>query len=117
MLEVISSWYLVLGRIYATLPAEQEIIANRSRALPHLILGWFRQMDLTFSHRVRSQITALRLAGTLFGIFCLVHVWRLLAGFDVVIGQHHIPAAASVFAAVVTGALSVWFWKLSFDQS
>lgn len=62
---------------------------------------------------MNSPVTGLRLAGTLFALIALVHVWRLVRGFDVIIGNHHIPASASVVGAIIAGALSLWMWKLS----
>jgi hypothetical protein len=65
---------------------------------------------------MNSRITGLRVAGTLFGIFCLAHLWRLIAGLDVVIGHRHIAPTLSVAAALLAGALSLWMFKLSAEQ-
>lgn len=63
-----------------------------------------------------SRTTALRVAGALFGLFALVHVVRLLLGWDVRIAGQHVSPALSVVAAIVAAALSAWMWKLASDE-
>ena len=65
---------------------------------------------------MNSRRTGLQVAGTLFAIFCLIHLWRLLAKVDVVIGQRHVPFLVSVVAIVIAGALSLWMWKLAAEE-
>jgi hypothetical protein len=48
-------------------------------------------------------------AAVIFGIMALVHLYRLAAPFEVVIGPCHLPQWASIIALVVTGGLS---WML-----
>jgi len=62
---------------------------------------------------MNSPATGLKLSATIFAIFALVHVLRLVKKFDVVVGSHHIPLMVSVVAIVVAGVLSIWMWKLS----
>ena len=62
---------------------------------------------------MNSPVTGLRFAGTLFALIALIHIWRLVGGFDVIIGNQHIPASVSVVGAIIAGALSLWMWKLS----
>jgi hypothetical protein len=62
---------------------------------------------------MNSQSQGLRVAGVLFGLICLGHVWRLLAHVGVQLGSHVIPMWPSVAAAIVAGALSLWMWRLS----
>jgi len=62
---------------------------------------------------MNSPVTGLRFAGTLFALIALIHVWRLVQGFDVIIGNQHIPPSASIVGAIFAGALSLWMWKLS----
>lgn len=63
---------------------------------------------------MNSQSLGLRVASIIFGIMCLVHGWRLLfSHFTMQIGSHHLPLMGSGVALVVTGALSIWMWRLS----
>lgn len=60
-----------------------------------------------------SHDVALKLAGTIFGILCVAHVWRVFIGLRVVVGNYAVPLSLSVIAAVVSGALSLWMWRLA----
>jgi hypothetical protein len=62
---------------------------------------------------MNSPAFGLRVAGTVFGIVSLAQLLRLLLQLDVVVGQAHVPLAASGIAAVFTGVLCVWLWRLS----
>jgi hypothetical protein len=63
---------------------------------------------------MNSQKTGLRVASVIFGLMCVVHIWRLLmAHFTVQIGSHQLPIWGSVVAVVVTGGLTIWMWQLS----
>ena len=63
---------------------------------------------------MNSQRTALQVASVIFGLMCLVHIYRLLfAHFTVQIGSHQLPILGSVVAVIVTGGLSIWMWRLS----
>jgi hypothetical protein len=63
---------------------------------------------------MNSQRTGLRVASVIFGLMCLVHVWRLLfAHFTVQIGSHQLPILGSGVAVIVAGGLSIWMWRLS----
>lgn len=64
-----------------------------------------------------SQTPALRIAGFLFAVFCLGHVWRLFAHINVQIGSHNIPMWPSVIAAIVAGMLSLWMWTASGNKN
>ncbi len=55
----------------------------------------------------------MRLAATLFAIFSLAHLWRLLRHIDVRIGGFDVPIWFSGVALVLAGALSIWLWTLS----
>ncbi len=55
----------------------------------------------------------LRTAAAIFGILAVIHLVRLLIGWDVIIGGLHIPLWISGIAIVVLGTLSVWLFKLS----
>ena len=49
------------------------------------------------------------IASAIFALMALVHVYRLIKPFDVVIGQCHLPQWASIVGAVIAGGLS---WML-----
>ena len=54
------------------------------------------------------------MAGVIFGLMCLIHIYRLLfSHFTVQIGSHQLPILGSVVAVIVTGGLSIWMWRLS----
>jgi hypothetical protein len=67
---------------------------------------------------MNSQRTGLRIASLVFGLACLVHIWRvLMSHFTVQIGSHQIPLWGSWVAVVVAGGLSIWMWRLSSARS
>jgi hypothetical protein len=47
----------------------------------------------------------------IFSLICLVHVARLVYGFDIVVGGWAVPLWVSVPGAVVTGGLAFMLWK------
>jgi hypothetical protein len=53
----------------------------------------------------------LLVAGTIFGLVALIHVYRLYSHFNVVFGTTEIPNWASVVAAIVAGGLSWWMFS------
>jgi len=63
-----------------------------------------------------SPHTALRVAAIVFGLVCLVHAWRLVEHFDVRIGSYQVPMWPSAVAALVSGLLSFWMWRLSTNR-
>lgn len=62
---------------------------------------------------MNSKDIGLRVAGTIFGIVALVHLWRLLTGFDAVVAGWQVPLWVNGLGAAVTGALCLWLWRLS----
>ena len=64
-----------------------------------------------------SQILALRVAGTVFGLMCLAQLTRLLifSRVDIVVAGHHLPLWPSALAGILLAALSVWLWKVSYE--
>lgn len=60
-----------------------------------------------------SQDVALKLAGTIFGVLCVAHVWRVFTGLRVVVGDYAVPPSLSLIAAAISGALSLWMWRLA----
>lgn len=63
---------------------------------------------------MNSQSIGLRVAGLVFGLICLVHLWRLVfSHFTVQVGSHVIPLWGSGIGAIVAGILSIWMFRLS----
>ena len=60
-----------------------------------------------------SQSTGLRVASMLFGLFALVHAWRLIKQIPVTFGSQPIPMSVSIVALIVAALLSIWYWRLS----
>jgi hypothetical protein len=61
---------------------------------------------------MNSIAIGLRTAATIFGIVCIVQLIRLFSRADVIIAGHNIPLWPSVFAALATGGLCIWLWRL-----
>lgn len=62
---------------------------------------------------MKSRTLGLRVAGTIFGVVALAHLWRLLARFEVVFAGWPVPLWVNAVGVVLTGALCVWLWRLS----
>jgi hypothetical protein len=62
---------------------------------------------------MKSNITGLRIASTLFGLVCLAQLTRLVMHIEVLIAGYPAPFWVSGVALVVTGTLSVWLWRIS----
>lgn len=62
---------------------------------------------------VKNTALALRVAATIFGLVCLGHVWRILAGAEVQIAGRPFPLWVSAVAAVVSAVLTIWMWSVS----
>ncbi len=60
----------------------------------------------------RSRPFAL-IAAILFGIMALVHLYRLVTHFRIVIGSHPIPEWVSIIAMLITGLLAVMLYRES----
>ena len=65
---------------------------------------------------MNTQVLALRVAGTIFGIVSLAHLLRLVMNAEVIIEGYAVPMWVSAAAVAVTGLLSLWMWKLSLKQ-
>jgi hypothetical protein len=61
---------------------------------------------------MKATSIGLRTAATIFGLVCIMQLIRLFSRADVMIAGHEIPLWPSVFAALVTGGLSIWLWRL-----
>jgi tetrahydromethanopterin S-methyltransferase subunit E len=62
---------------------------------------------------MNSQTLGLRLAGIIFGLVCLAHLWRLVAHTNVMIGHHQLPMWPSVLGLIVAAVMSIWMFRLS----
>ena len=66
---------------------------------------------------MHSQIVALRVGGTVFGLICLAQLTRVLLfpAVVVLVGGYRMPLWPSVVAAVVLGGLTFWMWLVSYS--
>jgi hypothetical protein len=55
------------------------------------------------------------IAAIVFGLMALAHVYRLISHFQIIVGTHTVPTAASWIALAVTGLLAVMLYKESRD--
>ena len=51
------------------------------------------------------------IAAIIFLLMAVVHVYRLLTHFQVIVGSHAIPQSVSWIAILVTGGLSVMLFR------
>jgi tetrahydromethanopterin S-methyltransferase subunit E len=66
---------------------------------------------------MNSQTLGLRLAGLIFGLVFLGHLWRLLKQTDVMIGAYHIPMWASVLGLIIAALMSIWMFRISASRT
>lgn len=64
---------------------------------------------------MNSQIIGLRFAGTIFGIMCIGQLVRLLIRPEILVAGYQMPLWPSAVALVITGGMSFWMWKLSYN--
>jgi hypothetical protein len=62
-----------------------------------------------------SKNRGLRVASVVFALVCLAQLTRVVLRLEVVAGGNRIPFWPSVVVFLITGALSLWLWKLSTD--
>jgi hypothetical protein len=62
---------------------------------------------------MNSKSFGLRVAAVIFALFALVHLWRLLSRWEVLIAGYPMPLWGSLIALLVAGGLSLWLWKLA----
>ena len=55
--------------------------------------------------------TPLYVAGTIFGLVALVHLYRLYSHFSIIIGTTEVPSWVSVVGVIVAGGLSYWMFS------
>ena len=51
------------------------------------------------------------IAAIIFALMALVHLYRLVRPFDVVVGGTVLPQSVSIAALVITALLSVMLWR------
>lgn len=56
-------------------------------------------------------------AGLIFEIIMLIHLYRLYAGFDVIIAGYSMPMWASIVGVIISGLLSVWMFSAAFGRN
>lgn len=52
----------------------------------------------------------LYVAGTIFGLVALIHLYRLYSHFNLVIGTTEVPTWANIVGVIVAGSLSYWMF-------
>ena len=53
------------------------------------------------------------IAAIIFGIMALVHLYRLVTHFQIVLGSHLIPEWVSIIAMLIAGLLAVMLYRES----
>jgi uncharacterized membrane protein YecN with MAPEG domain len=62
---------------------------------------------------MNSQRIGLRVASILFGLFAILHVYRLINQIPVMVGSQQVPMGVSWVALIVAAILCIWFWRLA----
>jgi hypothetical protein len=62
---------------------------------------------------MNSKLLGLRISGTIFGIVALLHLYRVISGISVVIGDWMLPIWVNIIGFIGTVFLSTWLWWLS----
>jgi hypothetical protein len=58
----------------------------------------------------------LYVAGTIFGLVALVHLYRLFSHFNIIVGTTEIPFWVNIVGALVFGALSFWMFASTCEK-
>src|SRR5438552_17919834 len=93
------------------MPDSKTIVGPVETVALFLLTSW------KMAARIRSmssQVVGLRVASVIFGLFALIHLWRLVKQLPAMLGTQQIPMSVSVVALIVAGVLSIWMWRLSF---
>lgn len=53
------------------------------------------------------------IAAIIFALMALVHAYRLITHFQIIVGSHTIPQWVSVFGIAVTGLLAIMLYRES----
>ncbi len=51
------------------------------------------------------------LAAIIFGLMALLHIYRIITHFQVIVGSHNFPQSISWIALFVTGSLSIMLFR------
>jgi hypothetical protein len=62
---------------------------------------------------MNSQVVGLRVASVVFGLVCLAQLARLLTRIEILVGGTPFPLWPNAVAALITGVLCLWLWRLS----
>lgn len=60
--------------------------------------------------KIRSYLS---ISGTVFALVALAHLLRLVAGWELVIGEWQAPGWVSLVGMLVPGALAGWAFRLA----
>jgi hypothetical protein len=63
---------------------------------------------------MNSRTLGLRVAGVVFGVVSLAQLLRLVTRVEILVAAHPLPLWPNAVAFVVTGALCLWLWRLSY---
>lgn len=53
------------------------------------------------------------IAAAIFAAMTLLHIYRLVTDFQIILGNHLIPLSVSYFAIIVSGVLAVMLYRES----
>lgn len=53
------------------------------------------------------------IAVLIFALVAVLHIYRLVTHFQIILGSHTVPKAASIVGALVTGLLAVMVYRES----
>ncbi|MHC1706905.1 MAG: hypothetical protein AB9842_05215 [Bacteroidales bacterium] len=62
---------------------------------------------------MKSKDMALRIAGMIFGLVCLLHILRLILQLPVYIGDWLLPLWVNIMGSVGAAILCIWLISLS----
>lgn len=66
---------------------------------------------------LQEKNNALRLSALVFALIALVHLLRLLLGWDMILGAFEAPQWVSIIAIIVAGGLAWWTWTASHGKN
>ncbi len=53
------------------------------------------------------------LAAVIFALMAVAHIYRIATGFQMIVGSHPVPVAASWIGILISGALAVMLYRES----